>query len=163
MNGSVIIILHKSFRDDDRIFIVVSIPWHICNSKIAPDCQFSVVNGLSISENLSFYYLFSSIYTCPLMNQHVRVRTIKSTQWVSNLFPIFIEYRNMLRINTDHLTIFFCLYDITRSFTDNTLHTSTNNRCISSNKRNCLTHHIGSHFRTSRIIMLQKRNKCRCF
>ena len=81
-----VVILHDFLRDDDRILIVVSLPWHIGDREIASDCELTIVDTLTISEDLSLDELISTMYPSPLVDEHIVIRSFKSAKSIGLLF-----------------------------------------------------------------------------
>ena len=73
MYGSEIVILHDLLRDDDRILIVVPFPWHIGDREIASDGELTIVDTLTISEDLSLDELVTTMYSSPLVDEHIMI------------------------------------------------------------------------------------------
>ena len=162
MHRCIIIILHDFFRNNNGIFVVVTIPRHICHAKIASYRKFTIIDRLSVSQDLSFCNFLSSEDTSPLMYDHSSIGNFESAKWICLFFSVSINHRNMLCIDTNHFPISLCLDHISRTFTHHAFHTSTNDWRFRTHERHCLAHHVRTHFRASRIIVFKEWNEhCR--
>src|ERR1700719_1749029 len=62
MNRSKQIFLYYSFTDHNRIFKIVTLPWHEGNFEIFTNGQFSILSCITLSEKISLLYLLTFSY-----------------------------------------------------------------------------------------------------
>jgi len=159
MNRSIIVFFHNSRTDDNRVLKVVTTPRHIRYHEISSKSELSIVDGLTISKDLSSSYWWTGSHFWLLVDNHVVIWSLKCTKFVGHLLSALVEYRNMLGIDSDDFSIFFRFNRITRAFSDHSLGSSSYDWRFSVNERNGLSHHVRSHFRTSRVIVFDEWNE----
>ena len=165
------ILAHHFFGDYDRILKVVSFPRHKGHLHVSTQGQFTFFGSITFTKYLTFFHLVPFSYdwfqvdTGPLvcfseLHQLVGLRVI-----VKAYQPFFI---GSIVLNGDLL----CIHILNNSISFGidqysgigsylSFQTCTYDRRVWSQQWNCLTHHVRSHQRTVRIIVLQERNQ-RC-
>ena len=65
------IIAHETFRQDDRVFEVVTLPWHEGHEQVLTECQFSVVGTWTVSDEITLLQLLTFNNTWDLIDTGV--------------------------------------------------------------------------------------------
>ncbi len=159
MNRGIYIVHYHLFRQQNRILVVITFPLHESNQRVLTKSKFSVRSRRTISDNFALFYMIALEYDRTLVVAVGLVRTLELSQNV--LIPVTI-------IRLDENVIRLCTLNNTCILSNNTdtrvnsclwLHTGSNYRRLSCQKRYCLTLHVRSHQRTCRVIVLQEWNQ----
>ena len=160
MHGCIEVFRLHSFRHDDSIFIVVTMPCHEGNSNILTKCQFSVFHGWTIRKDVSWLYLFSLPYNRLLIQTCRRVGAVILCQLINGFLTVFIFCDDCLCINVSDCA--FCSSNAccTRITSYSIFHTCSDIWRMRIEKRYGLTLHVGTHQSSVSVIVFQERNAC---
>ena len=169
MNGGKAIFFYHSLTDQYRVFKVVAIPGHKCDSHILSQRKLTQIYGRTIGENVATLDRITLFYDRALINAGVLIRPRVLGQ-VVDINRRLIN-TNVLLINTNHNTASVRRVDHSRPLCD---HANTGVRCdialhpcsdkglVSHKRWHSLTLHVRPHKGTVSIVVLQKRNQSRC-
>ena len=172
MNRGQHILTNHTFRNNDSVLIVVTLPRHISHNKVTTQCQLSVLCSITLSKDITLLHALTLITDRTKVYNHVLVSTteLRNTILLQSRLKAYklliictiIENTDCSSINILNNTITFRCNHCTWILTNLLLKTCTNDRCIIMKQWNCLAHHVTSHQCTVTVIMLQEWNQtCR--
>ena len=169
MNGGKAIFFYHSLTDQYRVFKVVAIPGHKCDSHILSQRKLTQIYGGTIGENVATLDRITLFYDRALVNAGVLIRSRVLSQ-VIDINRRLIN-TNVLLINTNHNTASIRGVDDSRPLCDHAntgvrryiaLHPCSDKRLVSHKRRHSLALHVRPHKGTVSIVVLQKRNQSGC-
>ena len=159
MNGRIYVLPHQSFTDQDGILIVIAFPGHKADQRVFAQRQFAQRRGRAVRDH------FAGIYTVALFHDRLLVVTVglvashKLCQMILIRFAVVAYHLNDSGGYIGDRTALSCHHADTGVHRRLLLHTRTHGRRFREQKRHSLTLHVGTHQRTVRVIVLQKRNQ----
>ena len=75
MNGSEDILANHAFVEHDSILVVVTLPRHVCHKKVTSQSQFTVLSGITLSEDIALMNMLTLLADGAEVDGHVLVRT----------------------------------------------------------------------------------------
>ncbi len=145
MHRSKGIFTNELLRDNDRILIVISVPWHKCNHNIFTDRKLTLIHVCTIGNNLlSLNFITKFDNWCLrkgsiLIGSHIFFKWIMVYKYTRIIFTHNINIFSIYFFNCTCSLSFHTLPCIT---THNRFHTCTDNRCICFKKRYRLALHV---------------------
>ena len=169
MDRSQDVFADHSFIENDCILIVVSLPWHISNKKVAPQRQLTIFGGIAFSKNVTGLHTLPFVADRTQVDDHVLVGAtvlgntvfLQSRLEADELFILCTVIQNAdgRCINILNHAIALSRNHRTAILTDLFLDTCTHNRCFVVEQGNGLAHHVRTHQRTVSIIVFKERNQ----
>lgn len=162
MNGCVQVALYKVFIQKDCVLIVVAFPRHIGNDDVIAQRQLTVVSCRAICNGLSGRHPITLVYDRYLIYAGSLVGTQEFLELVAVDIPIVSSDLDRICCNIDDFAIMLRQNHNAGVAGGLVLHTGANQRRLGTEKGYGLTLHICTHEGAVCIIVLQKRNHCRC-
>ena len=159
MNGCIDILSHQPFADQDRILVVVTFPGHKTDQRVFAQRQLALCRGGTVRDHLPRLYMIALFHDRLLVITVGLVASHKLCQMILIRFPVVAGHLDDAGGHIGDRAV------LSRHHTDTgihrrlLLHTCSDCRRFREQKRHCLTLHVGTHQRTMRIIVLQKRNQ----
>ena len=153
------------------ILIVIAFPWHVSHQKVLTQSQFSLLGRITFRQNVPGFYALAFIADRTKVNRHILVCTTELRDAVFfqrrlETYELFF-FRTVVQ-NTNGRSVHIFNHAITLSRNHRTgiltylfFYTGTYNRRFATQQRHGLAHHVWTHQRTVRVVMLQERNQ-RC-
>ena len=169
VNRSIAVVRSHFFGNQNRVFIVITIPRHEGDGHVLTQGQFAQIGGCTVSNQIAALQNVAGFDGRTLIDIGRLVGTSEFNQ-VININTHFTGSRFIV-MNTNHNTVGIDILNHTaatgndcssRVNGNGTLNTSTNHRFFRTQARYGLTLHVGTHQCTVRIIVFQERNqRCR--
>ena len=169
VNRSIAVVCSYFFRNQNRVFIVVTVPRHKGDGHVLTQSQFAQIGGCTVGNQIAALQNIACFDSRTLVDVGRLVGTGKFNQ-VVNIDTHFTGSR-LIVMNTNHHTVGINILNHTaatgndcssRVNGNRTFDTSTNHRFFRTQARYGLTLHVGTHQCTVRIIMLQEWNQGCC-
>ena len=155
--------------EHDGVLIVVTLPRHVSYEKVTSQSQLSVLSGIAFGEDVALVNSLTFLANGSEVDGHVLVGAAELGNGIflhvgikaDKLFVLtaFVGNANGGGIHKFNDAVTFCHNHGAGIFADLLLDACADNRSLTANQRNCLTHHVGAHQRTVGIVMLQERNE----
>ena len=170
VNRSIAVVRSHFFGNQNRVFIVITIPRHEGDGHVLTQGQFAQIGGCTVSNQIAALQNVAGFDGRTLIDIGRLVGTSEFNQ-VININTHFTGSRFIV-MNTNHNTVGIYILNHTaatgndcssRVNGNGTLNTSTNHRFFRTQARYGLTLHVGTHQCTVRIIVFQERNQGCCY
>ena len=169
VNRSVTIISHNFFRDQNRIFEVVTVPWHKCDQHVLTQSQFAQVCRCAISQYVASCNTITTAHDRALVDVRVLVRACVLDQVVDinanftcDVFFVVHANHDAVCINVIHDTATQSLNSSARVNGYSALNARSDNWFFRTQARYCLTLHVCAHQCTVCVVMLKERDQRCC-
>ena len=162
MNGSIYVVLHQFFTEQNRVFVVVTFPCHETDQRVFTQCQFTLTSGSAVGDDLTCFNSVAYVYDRFLVQAGALVTSLIFNQLVCVTHGFIVADHNFVCGNSFYNTAVFCDSADTGVFRCFVFHTGTNDRRVSYHQRYSLTLHVGTHQRTVRVVVFQERNQRCC-
>ena len=165
VNRSITIVRSHFFGNQNRVFVVVTVPWHEGDGHVLTQSQLAQVGRCTVGHQVTTLQHIACFYGRTLVDVGRLVRTSEFNQ-VINIDTHFTGSRFII-MNTNHNAIgIYILNHTTTAGNDcscrvdrnRTLDTGTNHWFFRAQARYGLTLHVSAHQCTVRVIMLQEWN-----
>ena len=169
MNRGITVVCGHLFRNQNRVFIVVSVPRHKGDNHVLTQSQLTQVGRCAIGHQIATLQYVSRFHSRTLVDICGLIGTGEFHQIVNihayfagNCFVVMDAHYHTVSINIFNHTA------ATRDNGSGTIHrngtfdTGTDHRFFSTQTRHSLALHVGTHQSTVRIIMLQEWNQRGC-
>ena len=166
------IFTNHTFVEHDGIFVVITLPRHVGNEKVAAKCQLTILRSVTLGEDIACLHALAFVAYWPKVYRHILIGTtelgdaILLKGWLEAdkffFFRTIIQDADSSGVNVFYDTVCFRSYHRAGVFTHLFFNAGTNNRCLVVKQWNSLTHHVRTHECTVGIIMLQERDKGCC-
>ena len=162
MNGGINITLNQVFTKKNSILVVVTFPRHVGYDNVIAQSQLAVVSRRTVSDWLICFYLVTLKYDRQLVNAGTLVGTKELLQLVFITLAISSTNYNIISSYSFNHTGMLSQNHNTGVTGSLVLHTSTNQRSLSTEQWYSLTLHVCTHQRTVSIIVFQEWNHSCC-
>ena len=169
VNRSIAVVCSHFFGNQNRVFIVITVPRHEGDGHVLTQSQFAQIGGCAVSNQIAALQNVASFDGRTLVDIGRLVGTGEFNQ-VVNIDTHFTGSRFIV-MDTNHNTVGINILNHTaaagndcssRVNSNGTFDTGTNHRFFRTQARYGLTLHVGTHQCTVRIIVFQERNQgCR--
>ena len=96
MDRSQHVIAHDALVEHNSILVVVTLPWHIGNKKVAAKCQLAILGGITLGEDVACLHALSLVADRTEVDGHILVRTAELRN------AVFLQ----CRLKADELLVF---------------------------------------------------------
>ena len=162
MNRSQQVFCNYTLRNDDSVLVVVAFPWHVSNHEVLTKGQLRLVARRTVCQNIALKYRIALANQWLVVHAARLVGTLELRNQVFVVFAIFA-------FNDDGLTVYVVNHagvlsnqNFARVNRNTMLDARTNQWCIRTKQRYCLTLHVRTHQSTVCVVVLEERNKRRC-
>ena len=169
VNRSIAVVCSYFFRNQNRVFVVVTVPRHKGDGHVLTQSQFAQIGGCTVGNQIAALQNIACFDSWTLVDVGRLVGAGKFNQ-VINIDTHFTGSR-LIVMDTNHHTVGINILNHTaaagndrssRVNGNRTLNTRTNHRFFRTQAWYSLTLHVGAHQCTVRIIVFQERNQgCR--
>src|SRR5262249_51525315 len=77
VDRSVVVVLHQALRDDDRVFEVITAPWHEGYQNVAAQSQLAQLRAWTVRQNITLLHPLPLVHDGLLADTGVLVRALK--------------------------------------------------------------------------------------
>src|SRR6266849_2108987 len=168
VNRGVVILFDQLFANENRVFKVVSAPWHERHQHVAAKSQFTAVGARTVGKNLLLLHAVAHANDWLLVNASVLVRTLELGQGVDVRANFTAQYAGVvgLHANDDalgvhliHDAVPLAKHDRAGIARRNALHAGADQRSFSANQRHALTLHVRTHQRAVSVVVFEEWNQ----
>ena len=169
VNRSIAVVCSYFFRNQNRVFVVVTVPRHKGDGHVLTQSQFAQIGGCTVSNQITALQNIACFDSRTLVDVGRLVGTGKFNQ-VVNIDTHFTG-SCLIVMDTNHHTVGIYIFNHTattgndcscRVNGNRALDTGTNHRFFRAQTRYGLTLHVGTHQCTVRVIMFQEWNQRCC-
>ena len=169
VNRSIAVVCSYFFRNQNRVFVVVTVPWHEGDGHVLTQSQLAQVGRCTVGHQVTTLQHIACFYGRTLVDVGRLVRTSEFNQ-VINIDTHFTCSRFII-MNTNYNAVgIYILNHTTTAGNDcscrvngnRALDTGTNHWFFRAQTRYGLTLHVGTHQCTVRVIMFQEWNQRCC-
>src|SRR5210317_1069571 len=159
------VITRNAFGNQNRVFVVVTVPRHKRDDHVFTQGQFTHICGRTIGDHFAFGYGLAHLHQRTLVDTCVLVGTLEFTHTI-DVNASIAQFQITGCTNNDTLCI--NLIDNTRTFRrnrstgiarHNLFDTSPDQWCLGTQQRYRLTLHVGPHQSTVRVVVFQERDQ----
>src|SRR5581483_5950701 len=157
------ILLHQLLGNENRVFEVVTTPWHKGHEHVTAEAQFAVIGTRTVSNDLALLHVIALLHNRFLVDTSVLVRALELRELVNVATYFTRELHRMmlalhahddaLRIHRVHHARPACQHHCTRITRGNTFHAGAHDRGFGAEKRNGLPLHVCAHQRAVRVVV----------
>src|SRR5690606_20759655 len=111
-------ITYYTLRDNNSIFEVVSLPWHVGHQQVSTEGQLTTCGSITLTQRLSFYYLFAFHHERRQVDTGILIGSSELDQVVCLefivkayqllLFVDFVFDYDLLSVNKFNYSVSFC-------------------------------------------------------
>ncbi|CNP95075.1 Uncharacterised protein [Neisseria gonorrhoeae] len=169
VNRSIAVVRSHFFGNQNRVFVVVTVPRHEGDGHILTQSQFAQIGGRAVGHQIAALQNIACFDSRTLVDVGRLIGTGEFNQIV-NIDTHFAGSRFVV-MDTDHNAVGIDILDHAASAGNDcssrvngngTLDTGTDHRFFRTQTRHCLTLHVGTHQCAVRVIVFQERNQgCR--
>ena len=84
------VVLYKTLGQDDGVLEVVALPWHEGHDEVLSECEFTVIGGRTVSEDLALLNGLTLRNDGLLVNASVLVRAFELEKTVNNAALVLV-------------------------------------------------------------------------
>ena len=162
------IVFHDTLGDQDRIFVVISVPRHKRDEAVLAQCEFTQFSRRTISNNVASFDYVTDLHQRLLVDASILVGALEFLQRV-NVYARLAGFNIASYAHNDtgcidlvDNTCAACANGSARVTCHGFFHASSDKRCFCTQQRHSLTLHVGTHQCAVGVIVFQERDERGC-
>ena len=159
------VVTRNALGDQDRVFVVVTIPRHKRDDHVFAQCQFTHICGWTVCNDFALLNRVTNLHQRTLVDCGVLVRTLELAHAV-DVYACIAQLKIMRCAHNDTLSVDLvddtCAFRHDRRSTiacNNFFNASSDQRRFCTQQWNGLTLHVGTHQCAVRVVVLKERDQ----
>src|SRR5450432_780812 len=152
------VVLHQTLAEDDRVFVVVALPWHERHEQVAAKSHLALVGARTVGDCRTGFDPLTLTDDRALVDAGALVGTTELRHAVGGAGAVVVHDGDRVGGNLVDDTVLGRRHDVARVDRGTELHASADERSFGLQQRHRLALHVGTHQRPVSVVVLQERN-----
>src|SRR2546425_4628074 len=154
-----VVFTHYTLTDENGVFIVATLPAHKGDQDILSECQFAILCGRTVGNDLSKVDIVTLAHYWSLVDTGTGIRTHKLAQAIGVYLTLFVHNIDLASRSRDNFAIDLADYYLARVDSYLPLNARTADRRLRPQQRHRLTLHVRTHQGAVYVVMFKEWNE----